>query len=297
MAVESTHMTPHRIALLVSLCALGVAPRVHADDTAEVDVRGAEYLDVVETADGSIWKGVIVEQTPNVQYKIATADGSLHVLKAADVTKVTRQRQHAAHTATTTTTGSDTSDVTAPPDTLTRHYEDSSGGLPAPYAKSGLRIDPSFAIVIPQGDIQMTNTSFSPSVQAGYEYMIGNVGLEGGLMSRYTYWRLPGNTTDAATTTEMMGYARAALHISRVAIHAGAAAGVDMNYAYLTMFQASKTTLGFGLNLQGGVEVAATPTIALRAGFDYHPGTDTIVDGLPGSVSYYALLIGAGVRL
>ena len=47
---------------------------IHADD--EVDVRSFEYLDVVETADGSIWKGVVVEQTPNVVYKIATADGS-----------------------------------------------------------------------------------------------------------------------------------------------------------------------------------------------------------------------------
>ena len=42
--------------------------------------------------DGSIWKGVIVEQTPGVQYKIATADGSLHVLKAGDVTKLSKQK-------------------------------------------------------------------------------------------------------------------------------------------------------------------------------------------------------------
>jgi len=94
-----------------------------------------------------------------------------------------------------------------------------------------------------------------------------------------------------------MAYVKAALHMSRVALHAGVAAGLDMNYYYSGMFDMSKTTTGFGMNIQGGVEVAATPNLALRAGFDYHPGTDTIIDGLPGSISYYALLFGAGVRI
>src|SRR5262245_36445217 len=66
-----------------------LSTRARADD---VDVNAFEYLDVVETADGSIWKGVLIEQTPGVQYKLATADGSQHVLKATDVTKVSRQK-------------------------------------------------------------------------------------------------------------------------------------------------------------------------------------------------------------
>ena len=59
----------------------------------------------------------------------------------------------------------------------------------------------------------------------------------------------------------------------------------------------SKTKVGFGMNVQGGIDVAATPSLTLNAGFDYHPATDTIIDGLPGSISYYALLIGAGFRI
>ena len=266
------------------------AARAHADD--DVDVQAAQFLDVVETSDGSIWKGVIVEQVPNVSYKIATADGSLHVIKAGEVTKITRQRNKAvaAHVVPDATpVGSG--------DGLTRRYEPSGGGLPAPYATSGLRIDPSLAIVIPTGDIQMTNTTFSPTVSAGYEYMLGNIGLGGGGFTRFSYWRLPGDTKDAAWTLETMAYARAALHLSRVAIHAGAAAGLDTNYVYMAQVDMSKTTLGFGLNLQGGVEVAATKNLALRAGFDFHPGTDTVVEGLPASISYYAFLVGAGLRM
>src|SRR5262245_21332527 len=66
---------------------------------ADIDVRSAAYLDVVQTADGSVWKGIVIEQTPNVVYKIATADGSVHVIKAADVVKLTKQRNKHYHAA------------------------------------------------------------------------------------------------------------------------------------------------------------------------------------------------------
>src|SRR6185312_5387603 len=75
--------------LVASFAVLALARFAHAED-AEVDVKSFEYVDVVETTDGSVWKGVIVEQSPGVQYKIATADGSLHVLKAGDVTKLSK---------------------------------------------------------------------------------------------------------------------------------------------------------------------------------------------------------------
>jgi hypothetical protein len=59
----------------------------------------------------------------------------------------------------------------------------------------------------------------------------------------------------------------------------------------------SKTATGFGMNLEGGVEVAATKALALGVGFDYHPATDTIIDGAPQSIEYYALTAGAVMRL
>jgi len=277
----------------VPFCILLAASAIaHADE--EIDVHSAEYLDVVETSDGSIWKGVVVEQTPNVQYKIATADGSLHVIKAADVTKISRQRNRERDHHVVAAGDAQT---VAASEGVARHYEPDDAGMPAPYATSGLRLDPSVALVIPAGDIAKTDVTTAPTVRAGYEAVLGNFGIGGGGMVRYTYWSIPGMTNDAAWTLETMAYGRAALHISRVALHADASIGVDTNFVHTVQLNMSKTTLGLGVNVGGGVEVAVSRKVALTAGFDFHPGTDTIIDGAPASISYYAILLGAAVRL
>ena len=275
--------------LVASLLVL--ARLAHADD-AEVDVKSFEYVDVVETTDGSVWKGVIVEQSPGVQYKIATADGSLHVIKAADVTKLSKQKNREWH-ATTTVAVRDAGDGVG------ARFEPKHGpALPAPYAESGVRLAPDIAMIFPTGDASMMNTSVAPTVHGGYELLLGNIGLEGGGMVRYTYWSIPGESQNAAWTLETHAYARAALHIARVAIHAGASAGLDTNLVHIAEpVQLNKTATGFGLNLESGVEVAATPTLALGVGFDWHPGTDTIIDGAPQSIEYYSLTAGAVMRL
>jgi hypothetical protein len=59
----------------------------------------------------------------------------------------------------------------------------------------------------------------------------------------------------------------------------------------------SDTTLGFGTNLNFGVKVAATPTMTLGFGADYHPATDTIASATEASIEYFALRIGAHVTL
>jgi len=240
----------------------------------------------------------VVEQTPNVQYKIATADGSLHVLKAAEVVKLSKQKNRDFRRTTAAAqgglVGGDSHDQ---PNGLSGSYQAAKGSsLPAPMALSGLRLDPEFAFVFPAGDIKGANTSFAPNIRVGYEALFGNFGIGGGGQVRYTWWQLPGMTKDAAWTLETQAYVRAALHISRVAIYGGASLGLDTNYVYSGMADMSKTALGLGMNLQSGIEVAATPTIAVKLGFDYHPGTDTIIDGVPGSISYYALLAGVGFR-
>ncbi len=274
--------------------------RALADD-GEVDVRSFEYLDVIETADGSIWKGVVVEQTPNVQYKIATADGSLHVIKAADVAKLTKQKNKdwsgAAVTASATTSTTTSTSTTG--GGVSGHFEPSGPALPAPYAQSGLRVDAGAITVFPAGDVSMLDTSFSPNVQVGYEHLFGNFGLGGGGLARFTYWRLPAqeDPQDAAWTLETHAYVRAALHVSRLAIYGGASAGLDTNMVHIGMLNMSKSAEGFGMNLQAGAELAATPDFAIKAGFDYHPGTDTVIDGAPQSISYYAVGLGASLRM
>jgi len=283
--------------LFASLALTTLTARAHADEP-EVDVRSFEYVDVVETTDGSTWKGVIVEQQPGVQYKIATADGSLHVLKAGDVTKLSKQKNRDYRGSVATGDhGSDRANGDRG-NGLDTHFEPHrGGGLPAPFAVTGVRLAPDVAMIFPTGDASMLNTSVAPTVHGGYELMLGNVGLEGGGMVRYTYWSIPGDTQNAAWTLETHAYARAALHISRIAIHAGASAGLDTDLVHIADLAMSKTATGFGMNIESGVEVAATPTLAVGVGFDYHPATDTILDGAPQSIEYYSLTAGATMRL
>lgn len=272
------------------LATLTVSAR--ADD---VDVRSFEYLDVVETADGSVWKGVVVEQTPNVQYKIAIAGGSVHVIKAVDVVKMSKQRNPEFRTipagAGVPTAGG-----------VGATYE-RERGLPAPVAQTGLRLEPELAIAFPTGDFESVNTSFAPSVRFGHETLFGNFGISGGGLARFTYWLLPGDTKDTAWTLETMAYGRAALHIARVAAWAGVAVGLDTNYIYQRrdFSGMDDVRLGFGMNLQTGIDILATPTTAIKLGFDYHPATDDFIPATAStdsvSTEYYALLLGAALHL
>jgi hypothetical protein len=276
--------------LFASLCLTSIA--AHAEE-AEVDVRSFEYVDVVETTDGSTWKGVIVEESPGQQYKIATADGSLHVIKAADVVKLSKQKNRDWRGSSTTTK------VESHPDGVDAHFtpRDQGPALPSPYARTGVRLDPELAMIFPTGDASMMNTSVAPTVRGGYEVLLGNLGLEGGGLVRYTYWSIPGDTANAAWTLETHAYGRAALHVGRVAVKAGGSVGIDTNLVHVAQLNMSKTATGLGVNVEGGLEVAATPTLALGVGFEWHPGTDTILDGAPQSISYYSLTAGASMRL
>jgi len=301
MAAES-NMRTTLLALTLSATLGTAAHRAHADGT-DVDVSAFEYIDVIETSDGSVWKGVVVEQTPNVRYKIATADGSLHVIQAGDVVKLTKQKNAQYHapqdlrTATVVTGGGGGGGGGGD---LKATYQPSTG-LPAPFAKSGLRLDPEFDTVIPMGVLSdaMTGTSFGAGFRAGYEFLFGNFGLTVGEQTRITWWQLPGNTQNVAWTLETLAYARAALHLGRVAPYASVAAGLDTNYSYSQMLDASNTSLGIGLDLGAGVSIAATQNLAFDLGADFHPATDSLNDQSPVSLSseYLALHVGASLRI
>ena len=292
------------VSLVIGTSLLGAARRAHADGN-DVDITAFEYIDVVETSDGSIWKGVVVEQQPNVRYKIATADGSLHVIAAGDVVKLSKAKNpsfHAqaagptevgpTHTTTTTTLASGSG--------VTGHFEQ-GGGMPAAYATAGLRLDPEFDTVIPMGVLSdsMTNTSFGAGFRVGYELMFGNFGLTAGEQTRMTWWGLPGDPKNVAWTLETLAYARASLHLGRVAPYGQVAAGLDTNYQYNHMVNMSNTSLGLGLDLGAGVSIAASPNLAFDIGADYHAPTDSLTSQSPISLSseYIAMHVGASVRL
>jgi len=302
MAAESTHLRTLLLSLSITASLTGAAHRAHADSS-DVDISAFEYIDVVETSDGSIWKGVVVEQQPNVRYKIATADGSLHVIQAADVVKLTKQKNasyHAVAVAPDPTRTTTTTTATPSGNGLVGHYH-SHSDLPAPYATAGLRIDPEFDTVIPMGTLSqfMTNTSLGAGLRVGYEFLFGNFGLTAGEQTRITWWGLPGNTSNVAWTLETLAYARAALHLGRVAPYALVAAGLDTNYQYSQMLDMSNTTLGFGLDLGAGVSIAATPNLAFDIGADYHAPTDSMNSQSPinTSTEYIAMHVGASLRL
>lgn len=54
------------------------------------------YTEVVYLKNGSIIRGVVVEQVPNVSLKIKTADGSIFAYPMADVVKITKEENTTA---------------------------------------------------------------------------------------------------------------------------------------------------------------------------------------------------------
>ncbi|CAN5670657.1 hypothetical protein BH11MYX1_BH11MYX1_03360 [soil metagenome] len=299
------------LTLLTLTASLGTAAhRAHADSN-EVDITAFEYIDVVETSDGSVWKGVVIEQTPNKSYKIATADGSLHVIQATDVVKLTKQKNPSYHAAAAG--GPNLDAMQAHPDrndrlTTTTSSPNGDGlhgavesGMPAPYAKSGLRIDPEFTTVIPMGVLAdaKTDTSIGAGFRVGYEFLFGNFGLTVGEQTRITWWGLhTALPDDKAWTLETLAYSRAALHLGRVAPYALVAAGLDTNYSYSQALDMSQTALGLGIDVGAGVAIAASPNIAIDLGVDFHPGTDALSSAaMSPSSEYLALHLGAQVRL
>lgn len=63
-----------------------------------------DYIDVVYLKNGSIIKGIIVEQVPGKSLKIQTSDGSQFVYQIAEVEKFTRELKPEATTTTATST-------------------------------------------------------------------------------------------------------------------------------------------------------------------------------------------------
>jgi hypothetical protein len=279
--------------LVIALALSTISTPALADD---VDVAAFEWIDVIETKDGSVFKGVVFEQEPGVKYKLATNDGSIHVISADDVVKLTKSRNKFYRG------GSGGGYAVAGAGTAVgAQYNTGGSSLPAPMAKTGMRASFDLAAVFPGGDVDAYETSIAPTFRVGYEHLFGNFGLSGGGMVRFTYWALPGDTGDANWTLETHGFARAALHLGRVAPYVGGTLGIDTNYVYVDRARMSETTLGVGLNLDFGLSIAATPQLAFDIGGDYHPGTDTIYDNPDPldpdpSIEYFALHAGAQLR-
>ena len=60
-------------------------------DPASKSENKPEYIDVVYLKNGGVIRGMIIEQTPNVQIKIQTKDGSIFVYKMEEIEKMTKE--------------------------------------------------------------------------------------------------------------------------------------------------------------------------------------------------------------
>ena len=54
-------------------------------------IKNVEYVDVLYLQNGSIIRGMIIEQIPNVKIKIQTSDGSIFVHSIDQVLKITKE--------------------------------------------------------------------------------------------------------------------------------------------------------------------------------------------------------------
>ena len=68
-----------------------IAKDITTNSTTEVKQSTPQYVDVVYLKNGSIIKGMIIEQIPNVSLKIKTLGGSVFVYKMDEVVKMTKE--------------------------------------------------------------------------------------------------------------------------------------------------------------------------------------------------------------
>lgn len=78
-------------ALLMILGLIFVLAGGSKDASSSQSKGKSEYIDVVYLKNGSMIKGMIIEQTPNVSIKIQTRDGSVFVYQMDEVEKITKE--------------------------------------------------------------------------------------------------------------------------------------------------------------------------------------------------------------
>jgi len=237
---------------------------------------------------------VLIEQEPGVKYKLASADGSLHVMAASDVVKMSKARNklYRGRPVATAADG-DGNAVGATFEPPTKRY-----------VEGGVRIESDVSIIFPirrdVGDNLRIGPSIAPTFRVGYEKMIGPLGVSGGAMGRFTYWNTEepydGDAGPATWTTELHVYAKGAFHLGRVAAYVGGSMGPDLTFIYSDEMGGWENTQGLGINLTTGVAIAVTRVLSLDVGIDFHPPTRAIYNS-GFDLSYLALRIGAQLTL
>lgn len=227
----------------------------------EIDPAVVQLWDVVHVADGSVLKGVIVEEVPGTSLRIVLVGGSSIVVPIADVVRLTRELNPGF----------------ARPELGQAAEAPVSPPSPAKTAESGLRIGlmPGIAFhTAGEGDPTFVLTS-----RVGWEIGMGPWGLTPGVVVDL----LPDVGIYGGTGVAVMGGARAAYRATTVSPFVGFGIGADF---------ASGNALS--LAMSGGVDLVLHRRFALSAEAKFHRGFGGMYTT---SLSYASLGIGIEIRL
>jgi hypothetical protein len=251
----------HRLAYVLSpACLIAVVLALPGTATAgDIDPAVLQVWDVVYTADGSVLKGVIVEEVPGVSVRVVIAGGTSIVVQMANVTRFTKELNPA---------------VASGPMAMAP-----GGGAavrPARVATGGLRvgITPGIAEHF-EGDL----ATFYISGHAGWELPFEQWALiPGGTLDF-----LPDSGNYDADSFAIMGSVRAAYRGSQVSPFIGFGLGADV-------VGGDDTSLAVSMGL--GIDLLVHKNVALTLEAKFHRGfADTYTETL------YFGSIGMGVEV
>lgn len=171
----------------------------------EIDPATVQLWDVVYTSDGSVVKGVIVEEVPGTSYKLALAGGGSLVVQMANVQRITRELNPSFNVV------APTSGVTA---------SSTAPAAPAVKAASGIRIGilPGVAV-----HSEVDDATFLLAARAGYELGLDQWGVTPSFAAIFA----PGTAVYGGESFGFAGSVRAAYRAWSVAPVVGFGMGVD----------------------------------------------------------------------
>jgi hypothetical protein len=220
----------------------------------EIDPATVQLWDVIYTSDGSVVKGVIVEEVPGTSYKIALAGGGSLVVQAANVTKLTRELNPAYQAVAPASAGTAVA-ATAP--------------APAITATSGLRIGllPGIAV-----HSEVDDATFLLAGRVGWEFGLNQWGVTASMSLLYA----PGTGVYGNDSFGVAPSVRAAYRASTVSPFIGFGLGVD----FVSGDPSLATFMTAGVDLLVHRRVALTLEGRLHRGFG---GTYTDVLSMAGA--------------
>lgn len=261
----------HLTRQLVVWAVLGYGASAFAQEIV-IDPDRVELWDVIYVKDGSIWKGVIVEQVPGERYRIVLSGGSVMVIDAGQVDRIAKERNPRLAAppapAGTSTPGS----TAAPVETDT----------PGPMVDGGVRVGGSVGVAIPFSDFGEGDTigsSLHLRARIGGELFPagGRISITPAARFDFVGWSVDGEGL-SPIRIGLSGELRAAAHVGRVVPYAAIAFGFDLSGFTGQFADQVEPSYGFGLELEFGMDIIATPEFALGPSLVIHPGFNKFAD-------------------